>query len=625
MDFAEVDFSMQLEDEEMWEGAGPGSAFDEPPAENDMNTCPETDLDPPTDVEQPADAAVHHRPMDGVPLEGLEESEVAAESVTAAAQGSMPDTPARGVVLPEVRTLAAPEQRLLTLRRRLVGKQRVPAASMSRPTAGSREIGKKTWAAHPYHKWREMTGRKQYLAIYNRFMWWLNTLPFLKAPVSSMGEPVHVKLLRRARFCFRQLNSHEKHLAYREFVRETQAPEHIVRCVRENYPETPSAQNLGYFLYARSVLLTWNGDWGIFVLPDVQKGDSWRVVKAGLDVVPAFEALWSEFQKFADGLAELLGAAHVAFSLELCTETWMLSAEVRVHAHMFLSGDATKLKLCRAEQAAFKGVNPHKSHRVAALNNRACSGFAGCYYLLAPKIGSLRTGGNVSAYKDFGVSPEWITNLVQGEKMEFCDARAEMTRCGKGYQRRMAELKAWEHGKKELKLQEHIVAEQAYHRAHNLAFRAFPEISAWFARNTKPHMRRKEILVVEGPSGLGKTEYIKALVGEGQCLELNAESMDTPMLLGLDSSLHKLVFWDECKVQLVLDFRKLFQCPPTLIALGISPTGRDVYNVWLNDAVMAIGSNSWSEQVAALSRASDREWLVKNTVLVQVSAKMYVG
>ena len=55
----------------------------------------------------------------------------------------------------------------------------------------------------------------------------------------------------------------------------------------------------------------------------------------------------------------------------------------------------------------------------------------------------VRNESNVRPYKDFGVSAEWITNMVQAEIMEFRDARIEMTRCGKGFQRRTAELKAF--------------------------------------------------------------------------------------------------------------------------------------------------------------------------------------
>ena len=199
----------------------------------------------------------------------------------------------------------------------------------------------------------------------------------------------------------------------------------------------------------------------------------------------------------------------------------------------------------------------------------------------------------------------------------------EMTRCGKGYQRRVADLKAWQQGKRELALEAHAAAERVWHASRNLAFHSFPQVDAWLARNTRPHMRRKEFLVVEGPSGLGKTEYIKSLVGPEACLELNADGMRHPHLHGYDAQRIRLIFWDECDVQLILDNRKLFQCPPCWISLGFSPTGRDIYRVWVNDSVMAIGSNSWTEKVARLERESDAEWLRKNSVHIKVTAKMW--
>ena len=509
--------------------------------------------------------------------------------------------------------------------RRLVRKQRVPAARMSAVQAGGHH-GNKTWHGMAWREFMGMSVRKKYLKIYNKCKWWLSVLPFAK-PVAAAteSEPVHARLLRRARSDFKHLSHHDKHLVFQNFLKETVAPQHICAFADKAWPVAgPETKPEGYFLYARSVLLTWNGDWGVFVIAGLAPDAGWRVIVAALQQDAVVECLWVAFKEHCERLSDLLGAAHHAFSLELCMRSWEEEGVLRVHGHLYLSSGSDKMKLARGSLAAFKDSVPNKSHKVAALNNRACSGFAGCYYLLAPKIGLIRNHSNCAAYRDFGVSPEWITNMVQAEKMEFADARVEMTRCGKGYQRRMAELKAWEAGQKELRLQKRVAEEQAYHAANNLAFRSFPRIEDWLARNMQPHRRRKEILVIEGPSGLGKTEFLKALVGHTSCLELNAEAMETPMLLSLDSELHKIIFWDECNVKLILDNRKLFQCPPTMIALGISPTGRDVYHVWLNDLVMAVGSNSWTEQVDALPRASDKAWLRKNTVYVKVSEPMWV-
>ena len=625
MDIEEEDFDRMLQEEAGWDEPPQDSAFEMPP-EEEMESCAATELDPSSDADAAPlthhDADVHDADIHDQPIAA---STIAVGPV-AAAEASAPQTPVRSsnVILPEeTPTVSISRPRVIT--RRLVGKQRVPAVRMSVMRA-SKHHGKKAWKGMGVREFVGMPCRKKYLKVFSRVKWWLSVLPFAEPVAASQeSEPVQVRLLRRANNDFGKLSCHDKYVVLQQFLKETEAPHHICEFADKMWPvAAPETKSEGYFLYARSVLLTWNGDWGVFVVAGLTPDAGWRVLVAALQKEAVFECLWVAFKAHCERLSDLLGAAHHAFSLELCMRSWEEEAVLRVHGHLYLSAGNDKMKLARGSLAAFKDSIPNKSHKVAALNNRACSGFAGCYYLLAPKIGLIRNHSNCAAYRDFGVSPEWITNMVQAEKMEFSDARAEMTRCGKGYQRRMAELKAWEAGQKELRLQARVAQEQAHHAANNLAFHSFPRIDAWLARNMQPHRRRKEILVIEGPSGLGKTEFLKALVGHEACLELNAEAMEKPMLLALDSELHKLIFWDECNVKLVLENRKLFQCPPTMIALGISPTGRDVYHVWLNDLVMAIGSNSWTEQVDALPRASDREWLKKNTVHVAVSERMWV-
>ena len=225
----------------------------------------------------------------------------------------------------------------------------------------------------------------------------------------------------------------------------------------------------------RSVLFTWNGDWGLFTDTGLQRGVSWRQVVEHLQQAPRLQALWEELTSFCTRLADLLGARSFAFSLELCVETWMEDSLVRVHGHAYFTSEGGKMRLARAAHASFKNSAPFKSHKLAALSHRNCSGWSGCYYIMAPKVGSIKTFSSVRPYKDFAVSPEWITGMVQAEKMEFEDELVEMTKCGKGYQRRVADLKAWRQGKMELELQAHVDAEQAFHAASNLAFHRYPQ------------------------------------------------------------------------------------------------------------------------------------------------------
>ena len=140
----------------------------------------------------------------------------------------------------------------------------------------------------------------------------------------------------------------------------------------------------------------------------------------------------------------------------------------------------------------------------------------------------------------------------------------------------------------------------------------------------KPLQRRK-ILVLEGESGLGKTEFVKRLFGSDKTLELNCANCGVnPDLRRFDLDQHQCVLFDEGTVEMVASNRKLFQAPASWVDMGHSPTGRDVYHVFLNDAVLVISSNRWSERVNQLALQSDRDWVEENQVLVVVTAPMYM-
>ena len=80
------------------------------PLQEDMASCAYMEQDPPTDVEQPEDSVVQHRPMVSVVNEEPEVSWVAVVPVAAAWRDSVPAMLARGrsVVLPGETTPAAP-------------------------------------------------------------------------------------------------------------------------------------------------------------------------------------------------------------------------------------------------------------------------------------------------------------------------------------------------------------------------------------------------------------------------------------------------------------------------------------------------------------------------------------
>ena len=144
-----------------------------------------------------------------------------------------------------------------------------------------------------------------------------------------------------------------------------------------------------------------------------------------------------------------------------------------------------------------------------------------------------------------------------------------------------------------------------------------------YVTNREP-IARKKILVLDGPSGLGKTEYVRSLFLRDSLLELNAACMQVVILPGFQQKGTRAILWDECHAELVIRNRKVFQHGTSWIDVGHSPTGQHVKRYFLNDCVSIICSNRWREDVAALPSKSDRDWLSQNTIILDVDRPLFV-
>jgi hypothetical protein len=534
-----------------------------------------------------------------------------------------PPRPSGGAVLPEL----SPPTHGKGIRRRLIGKQPVPMPMEPEPEAVAGAEHTDVWGSVDEEAFGQMDWRRKYQFIYRKFRRWAGPPPRagsdLQDLLSCGADDVQVPDAPG-----KHLNGLERRQRAREFLDATGAPDVIREYVDQMWPPLSPAEaskvSEKKFLYARNVLLTWQGDWGVFDPGTLQSSDNWRNVVRHLQQDAGCGQVWKDFVLFAADLVEFLGATSWAACFEVCMNTFASKFVLRVHAHMYLARESQKLCACSSGRFLFHKSTPHKSHKLATMGRRNTAGWAGCYYVLAPMVGSVFKAGSVRPFTDFPVRPDWVFNLVQAEKMEFKEAFDEMIACGSGFSRRMGDLRAWQSARQEVKLRAHVQAEQAHHMATNYTWRSFPAIASWLSAMQRPHLRRKSFLVLEGPSGLGKTEYVRSLCGPAATLELNADSMRVPYLREFDPEVHKVIFWDECSVQLVVENRKLFQCPAAMITLGVSPTGRDAYRVWVNDAVMVIGSNRWSDELSALKNPSDAEWIRANMTHVIITSKMYI-
>ena len=132
-------------------------------------------------------------------------------------------------------------------------------------------------------------------------------------------------------------------------------------------------------------------------------------------------------------------------------------------------------------------------------------------------------------------------------------------------------------------------------------------------------MQGHKAMLLHGPTGLGKTEYVRSLFPIGAVCELNAKGLTSVCLSTFDAEVHQCILWDEASPKLVADNRKVFQHPLTLVDIGHSPTGQHVKQYYLNDCVSIIASNDWLEEMAVLP-AEARAWVLGNAVVQEITS-----
>ena len=253
---------------------------------------------------------------------------------------------------------------------------------------------------------------------------------------------------------------------------------------------------------------------------------------------------------------------------------------------------------------------------------RHAGSWAGAYYVQAPKTGTIFTAGNVKAYTSYPVNPEWVMNMVQAKKISYKDAHTELVHCAKGCIRRLADLDKWNAEMKRMRQRLWILEAQDKVAQQIKPCLRLEAVDNWLQQYRGLGFTRKKFLVLEGGSGLGKSEFVRQLFPPGKLLELNCGSTSFVNLRDFDWEQHEGILFDEATPSLVARERKVFQCPPVELDLGHSPTGRDVYKVFINGSLLVISTNRWRSELDT-RLPEDREWVVANSVYVHVTAPLW--
>jgi hypothetical protein len=460
--------------------------------------------------------------------------------------------------------------------------------------------------------------RNQYHFVYNRLRKWKTCRGNLEAHEVAPVEQADVddEMLE-------ELTPHDvaPNIALALFMEQTSAPKWLQTWVEQNMLKG-KPQEANKWLHARSVLLTWNGPWGVMLIDPKEVGIDGDVHMLCQRVRDSDlgQKLVQEFFAFIVQLETDHHVCEWAASVELCTRTLETSGVVRLHCHAFLRKASIKFNLRFSDPFQFKSSVPDRRAQHTGCRARGTGSCAALYYLQCPKIGMVATAGSKQPFIDYSVNGSWIFTLVQSLKMGYTTARVELIKTTQGLTRKLADLDKWHAEQGALDIQEQVRARCAALQAVLLPFRVVQIVEDWKVRSACLAMR-KRFLVLEGPSGVAKTAYATSLWGSAATLELNMAGSDDFCLRKFNPAIHRAIVWDEARPSVVSSQRKLFQCGPSWVDLGQSPTGAHVYRVWLNDSAMIVCSNKWTELVNDMKH-SDAEWIRANQVLVTVSTSL---
>ena len=271
----------------------------------------------------------------------------------------------------------------------------------------------------------------------------------------------------------------------------TAAPAWVLQFGVQQWPCDAIEQKPKVVLKTSTCLLTYQGDWGVLNVDHrvVQHLRSDQLTEYVRESEQA-QSVWQTFLTFAEKLAADLHAPSWACCLEICLKTFEEQQQIRVHLHLFLKNEVQQLRCTSARKLRFKCTDPHVRDTLWG-KRVARASWAGAYYCLAPKHGSVFRHGTIRSCLDFPLDPSWIFNMIESGKMDYQSARGELIRCGKGLDRRLADLDAWHKARQDSLVEEMVSKAQASSRAQLRTFPRWPLVDAWLVDATKPLQPRK--------------------------------------------------------------------------------------------------------------------------------------
>ena len=331
--------------------------------------------------------------------------------------------------------------------------------------------------------------------------------------------------------------------------------------------------------------------------------------------------------------------------MEICPDTFRSSGECILHFHIFWfhteSGKRRKKIRTHKDQKEllFLGRSPyspdfHDGEAEVPENAEPCQNrrqrsteklrAGALFYIIAPKKGHITDFGNVGVSWS-QVHPSSVTKLfADGKISEECTKICYLN-CVTNAEHNVKQL---DYVLKERG--QHFMTQRMVQKREEVLKKLRPRLfiqvveEVWLPGLVNLTDPRELMLILDGPSQLGKTNYARSLAEKDECFfECDCSNKEHPDLSELCNVKHRIALFDECTPKFVINNKRLMQGSIYGCTVGNSNTNQWCrrLNTW--GVGIIIAANDWKQKLLDLDDV-DKEWLKMNCIYVQVTRNLWL-
>ena len=344
---------------------------------------------------------------------------------------------------------------------------------------------------------------------------------------------------------------------------------------------------------------------------------------AAFKMSPEYASAREEVDQFCNELKKKYPDMQFTIAAELCPETYKAGV-VRLHYHVLLKRQKN-LILKLPSELKFQGTTVHLTRGVIDRRNCAKKVNEVAYYCSVNKIGSVETFGSYVAWANFVPNPNWVTSLAAGEKITLDTARKEYIKCTDRAEHYVRNIEWIMREKREAREEAERLAVAIHIRSRLKPMRVPPTYLRFLEQFKADDKYRFKFYVLDGPSGLGKTEFVRLQYPIGALLELNCQNTTSPNWRLFNREQHQAILLDEATPELCLAFKKEVQADNTIVQEGTSGTNVYSYKCWFYRVHFIVCCNRWNANLWWLwsQNWDDWDWLNKNTIVEEVDDRTF--